>query len=212
MSISGANAEAVGRIRRGNARLTGVRLAKDVVPALRERKTLLHAGPPVAWENMCGTMRGAMIGAMLFEGWAKNPAEAEALHARYAGPRESLRLLAAARDLGIRRMLVTHPLMSFTRFTVPEMKDALRLGALLEFDALSCCATWHDPVPVTTTAQAIRAVGARHCVLATDGGQSFNPPPVEMLRRFVLDLRGEGLSAGDLGLMTCENPARVVGL
>jgi hypothetical protein len=42
---------------------------------------LLHAGPPVAWADMCGTMQGAMIGAMLFEGWAASPAEAEALGA-----------------------------------------------------------------------------------------------------------------------------------
>ncbi len=81
MSISTANAEAISRIKRGNARLTGVRLAREVVPALRERKTLLHAGPPVAWQNMCGTMQGAMIGAMLFEGWAKTPEEAQALGA-----------------------------------------------------------------------------------------------------------------------------------
>jgi hypothetical protein len=79
MSIIKANAEAVSRIQKGNARLTGMRVARDVVPALRARKTLLHAGPPIEWANMCGTMRGAMIGAMLFEGWAKTPAEAAAL-------------------------------------------------------------------------------------------------------------------------------------
>jgi len=61
--------------------LTGVRLARDAVPALRERKMLLHAGPPVAWKDMCGTMQGAIIGAMLFEGWAKTPGDAEALGA-----------------------------------------------------------------------------------------------------------------------------------
>ncbi len=81
MNISKANAEAVSRIRKGNARLTGVRLARDAVPALRERKMLLHAGPPVAWKDMCGTMQGAIIGAMLFEGWAKTPGDAEALGA-----------------------------------------------------------------------------------------------------------------------------------
>ena len=81
MSIASANAEAISRIRKGNARLTGVRVARDVVPALRESKMLLHAGPPVAWPDMCGTMQGAMIGAMLFEGWAKTPADAQALGA-----------------------------------------------------------------------------------------------------------------------------------
>jgi hypothetical protein len=71
----------VTRIKKGTARLTGIRIARDVVPALRQGKVLLHAGPPVQWQNMCGTMQGAMIGAMLFEGWAKTPADAEALGA-----------------------------------------------------------------------------------------------------------------------------------
>ena len=81
MGIQSANAEAVTRLKKGMARLTGIRLAKDVVPALQHGKMLLHAGPPLAWEHMCGTMRGAMIGAMLFEGWAGTPADAEALGA-----------------------------------------------------------------------------------------------------------------------------------
>ena len=32
---------------------------------------ILHAGPPIAWERMCGPMRGAVCGAIVFEGWAK---------------------------------------------------------------------------------------------------------------------------------------------
>ncbi len=75
MGINAANREAIARIQKGTAKLVDVRVARDVVPGL-EGKTLLHAGPPVKWENVCGTMRGAMIGAMLFEGWAKSPEEA----------------------------------------------------------------------------------------------------------------------------------------
>ena len=40
---------------------------------------LLHAGPPVTWERMAGPMKGAMIGALMFEGKAKNAEEAEKL-------------------------------------------------------------------------------------------------------------------------------------
>ncbi|MFZ1373734.1 MAG: DUF1116 domain-containing protein, partial [Nostocoides sp.] len=43
-----------------------------------ERGTFLHAGPPLQWERASGPMRGALIGAMLFEGMAATPAEAEA--------------------------------------------------------------------------------------------------------------------------------------
>lgn len=52
--------------------------AIEVVPGMHENM-LLHAGPPVTWERMAGPMRGAMIGALLFERKAKTPEEAEAM-------------------------------------------------------------------------------------------------------------------------------------
>lgn len=40
-------------------------------------KKICHAGPPISWEKMCGPMRGAIIGAIVYEGWAKDIASAE---------------------------------------------------------------------------------------------------------------------------------------
>ncbi|MBI4610152.1 MAG: DUF1116 domain-containing protein [Candidatus Rokubacteria bacterium] len=45
------------------------------------RDTLLHAGPPIAWERMSGPLRGAVIGALLYEGFAGTPEEADRLAA-----------------------------------------------------------------------------------------------------------------------------------
>jgi hypothetical protein len=54
----------------------------DVVPAREalglEPGQFLHAGPPIGWDRASGPLRGALIGAMLFEGLAADPAEAEA--------------------------------------------------------------------------------------------------------------------------------------
>ncbi|MDO5785398.1 MAG: acyl-CoA synthetase FdrA [Eubacteriales bacterium] len=50
--------------------------AKEVVPELREGKVILHAGPPVAYENMPDPMQGSCVGAVLFEEWADNEADA----------------------------------------------------------------------------------------------------------------------------------------
>ncbi|NBW26323.1 MAG: DUF1116 domain-containing protein, partial [Betaproteobacteria bacterium] len=44
---------------------------------MKGARLLLHAGPPVAWGDMCGPMHGAMIGAVLYEGWAKTPEKAQ---------------------------------------------------------------------------------------------------------------------------------------
>src|SRR5579884_2840878 len=77
-SVDAANALAVERMLAAHPVIVDVRPAREVIPALRERK-LLHAGPPIGWKRMCGPMRGAIIGACLYEGWAKDEGEAIAM-------------------------------------------------------------------------------------------------------------------------------------
>ena len=79
-SIAGANRECLRRIQAATALLTDVRPAREALPGMGPR-TVLHAGPPIAWARMCGPMRGAIIGACLFEGWAATAEEATALAA-----------------------------------------------------------------------------------------------------------------------------------
>lgn len=74
--IDAANQEAVERIIQSNPVLIGFDQAINVVPGMT-KTTILHAGPPVDWENMNGPMRGAVTGAIVFEGLAKDLAEAE---------------------------------------------------------------------------------------------------------------------------------------
>ena len=67
--IEKANAEAADRYLAAQPRLEGIGVAREVLPAM-EARMILHAGPPIAWTRMCGPMRGAIIGAILYEGWA----------------------------------------------------------------------------------------------------------------------------------------------
>jgi hypothetical protein len=78
MDINKANAEAVGRMMEARPVLVGMGKAIDVIPGMHEN-LLLHAGPPIDWDRASGPMRGAITGALIFEGRAKNEAEAEAL-------------------------------------------------------------------------------------------------------------------------------------
>jgi hypothetical protein len=52
--------------------------ARDQIPGLGGRM-ILHAGPPIAWADMCGPMQGALVGAILYEGWAPDLESAQAL-------------------------------------------------------------------------------------------------------------------------------------
>lgn len=74
--INAANALALERIIGSQPVLIGYDQAINVVPGMT-KNTILHAGPPVGWENMCGAMKGAVTGALVFEGLAKNLADAE---------------------------------------------------------------------------------------------------------------------------------------
>jgi hypothetical protein len=58
--------------------LVGIGLAGKELPGV-EGRMLLHAGPPIQWSDMCGPMQGAIIGAILYEGWAMSPEEARRL-------------------------------------------------------------------------------------------------------------------------------------
>ena len=49
--------------------LADLKPAGDVIDDLDEG-VILHAGPPIAWDRMCGPMRGAVAGAIVLEGWA----------------------------------------------------------------------------------------------------------------------------------------------
>jgi hypothetical protein len=70
-----ANRTAVERVLAAGSQLVDVRPARDVI-GLPDR-TLLHAGPPIEWADASGPLRGALIGACLFEGWASSVEDAE---------------------------------------------------------------------------------------------------------------------------------------
>ena len=78
-----ANALALQRMTEAGADLVDVRPAGEALGL--ERGTFLHAGPPIEWERASGPLRGALIGAMLFEGLAETPADAEARLAKGDG-------------------------------------------------------------------------------------------------------------------------------
>lgn len=73
-SVDAVNREAVERLHAAEPVLEDVRPAGEVVPGLAPR-TVLHAGPPVPWDEMCGPLRGALLGGMRLEGWARSDEE-----------------------------------------------------------------------------------------------------------------------------------------
>ncbi len=78
LNIEQANQTAVTRMLDARPVLVGLGRARDVISGMRDN-LLLHAGPPITWERMSGPLRGAIIGALIYEGKASDAAEAAAV-------------------------------------------------------------------------------------------------------------------------------------
>ena len=73
--IEAANKKVMEIILNGQPTLLDIGVAEEVIPQMT-KKTILHAGPPIKWEDMSGPLRGAIIGALIYEGLANNEKEA----------------------------------------------------------------------------------------------------------------------------------------
>ena len=134
-----ANQRAIEAIHAVRPQWIGVRPARDVIGHLTTPHRLLHAGPPIAWARMCGPMRGALIGAVLFEGWAAGADQAEALlangdidldpchHHQAVGP------MAGVLSPSMPVIVVTDPGESPARFAYASLNEGL--GKVLRFGA-----------------------------------------------------------------------------
>ena len=75
--IRQANETAVNKLKNAQPYWVDIKPAHEVLGI--DKYTLLHAGPPIAWEEMCGPMRGAIVAVLKYEGLAENDEEALAL-------------------------------------------------------------------------------------------------------------------------------------
>lgn len=132
---------------------------------------------------------------------------------------EALTVIAAARDVGVDRVIVTHAQYEVVNMSIDEMKKAAAMGAKLELCAtgplmgpqahLAWMRTWRQ-VRVQETAEAIQAVGPQHFVLGTDGGQADNPTHADALQDFVTELMSQGISKDQIGIIGRETPGALL--
>jgi hypothetical protein len=137
----------------------------------------------------------------------------------HASPDEALALIAAAREEGCERIVVTHAQFDVVGMSLAHMKKAADLGAKIELCALLMLAGPTSPlefmhhtarVPASDTAARIKAVGARHFVLGTDLGQAGNPTPADGLQMLVAALMKEGITRDQIATMGREIPGALL--
>ena len=139
-------------------------------------------------------------------------ADADAILASgHMSPASITAVFEAAREKGVRRMLVNHP-----NFVIEASYDDARhwvgLGALIEhslcmYDEESSFYHWD----LETLLKWIEAVGAEHSTLGSDLGQKANPLPTDSFRKIVTGLLDRGMPERDVRRMVADNPRQLLG-
>jgi len=138
---------------------------------------------------------------------AKNQLTLETGH---SSPDEGLLILQEARRQGVRHMIVTHAMAAPVRMSIPQMQEAAKEGAYIEF--VYSALLGPNGIKIQNYVQAIRAVGPASCILSSDLGQVGNPLHPDGLSAFFQALLKQGISQADIGLMSKTNPARALGI
>lgn len=127
---------------------------------------------------------------------------------------EGVLVVHEARQRGVGHIVVTHAMAAPVRMSIPQMQAAAADGAFIEF-VYGATLGDNPVVSVRDYANAIRAVGAKSCILATDLGAVTKPPrPLKPqgLLDFMKALAKEGIPVADINLMAKTNPALALGL
>jgi hypothetical protein len=139
--------------------------------------------------------------------------EADAVLASGHMPAQSIiAVFAAAKEHGVRRMIVNHP-----NFVIEASKDEVKalveLGALIEhslcmYDEESSFHNWQ----IDTLVDWVRWVGPEHSSLGSDLGQAGNPFPADSFRKICSRLLEAGMTETEVRMLVADNPARLIGL
>jgi hypothetical protein len=126
-------------------------------------------------------------------------------------PEEAIALLEAARERGITRLIVTHPLLDpqFTFMSVPQLREAASLGAIIEITAGSL---FRDGPGRERVLDALRTLGPQSFFVASDSGLVGTPTHTDALVMAARVLRQNGFDEDALDSMFKHNPARLLGL
>lgn len=129
----------------------------------------------------------------------------------HISPAESLELVRQAKKIGFQKLIFSHPDNPSVKANIQEMKEAISLGAYVEFCFLGTLPLIQRKHP-RDMVSLIREIGAEHCVVSTDSFYDWTPPEPEIMRMCIASLLELGISEEEMRMMVKDNPAKLLGL
>ncbi|MCI8743058.1 MAG: hypothetical protein HFG62_01210 [Lachnospiraceae bacterium] len=135
------------------------------------------------------------------------------LETGHISPEECFLVTEAARDAGVKKIVITHPEFHMVGMSLEDQKRIVRdYGVLLE-------RVYAQPVGggvykknLPDNVAAMREIGCCHFIVATDGGQMQNPKWYDTIREYVDYLYEAGFSREEIDWMTRINPGNMLGI
>ena len=131
----------------------------------------------------------------------------------HVSPAECFTVVEAARDAGVKKIVVTHPEWSLVGMS---LEDQVRIVKDYQVVLEHCYAQplgggkYKSNLP--DNVEAIRACGYRNVLVSTDGGQVENPHWELALAEYIQYLADAGIPEEQIGYMTRELPASLLGI
>jgi hypothetical protein len=125
----------------------------------------------------------------------------------HVGRQEIFALVRGARELGVKKVLVTHAEFPSQNLTGAEQRELADLGAVIEHCFTT---TYTNKAPWESAFANIRETGVARSVISTDLGQTINPPVAEGFGMFADRLLDAGFSADEVRTMAVTVPTRLV--
>lgn len=120
---------------------------------------------------------------------------------------EAEMLVKKAKEIGIKRIIVTHPIYQLIDMPVEKQKELADLGAYLEM-----CVSMYtiDKIPIEKIVEQIKFVGAKRVILSSDVGQTFSKNSSEALEDFSNLLLSKGITEDEIKQMLINSPNKLI--
>ena len=129
----------------------------------------------------------------------------------HSTPEEDLLLIREGVKQGVKHIVVTHAMIAPIHMKIPQMQEAAKLGAYVEFVYNGLIGPYKE-FEFADYTRAIRAIGPAHAILSSDLGQVQNPVHPDGWLAYLAGMKKEGFSDTELRQMTAVNPSRLLDL
>lgn len=123
---------------------------------------------------------------------------------------ECEKIVAAAQERGVKRIIITHPEYATPGMSIEVQKKLSKKDVM--FERCFVGTTMGEKFSPERIANQIKAVGVETSMMATDFGQAFNAEPLEGFKKYIRTMMGYGISAKDIETMVKLNPAQILDL